>query len=245
MRKRLSPSVAASPGGVKLHIPDGYLSPQTYVPLWGVSIAFWSVSLKKVKKEVSTKQVPYLAMAAAFSFLIMMFNVPVPGGTTGHAVGAGIIALFLGPWTAVIAVSVVLILQAIVFGDGGITAIGANCFNMAVIMPFVSYGMFKLINGKTGSGTRTSLAAFFSGYVGLSVAAIVTAVEFGIQPLIASSPDGRPLYAPYPLSIAVPAMALEHLLLFSIIEGVVTVLLLRYFLKNEPAQIYALRVKEG
>jgi len=182
-------------------------------------------------------------MAAAFSFLIMMFNVPVPGGTTGHAVGAGIIALFLGPWTAVIAVSVVLILQAIVFGDGGITAIGANCFNMAVIMPFVSYGMFKLINGKTGSGIRTSLAAFFSGYVGLSVAAIVTAVEFGIQPLIASSPDGRPLYAPYPLSIAVPAMAIEHLLLFSIIEGVVTVLLLRYFLKNEPAQIYALRVK--
>jgi len=75
------------------------------------------------------------------------------------------------------------------------------------------------------------------------VAAIVTAVEFGIQPLIASSPDGRPLYAPYPLSIAVPAMAIEHLLLFSIIEGVVTVLLLRYFLKNEPAQIYALRVK--
>ncbi|SEM68241.1 cobalt/nickel transport system permease protein [Syntrophus gentianae] len=227
-----------------MHIPDGYLSPQTYAPLWGVSLACWSVALKKVKKEVSTKQVPYLAMAAAFSFLIMMFNVPIPGGTTGHAVGAGIIALFLGPWTAVIAVSVVLILQAVVFGDGGITAIGANCFNMAVIMPFVSYGVFQLVNGKTGSGMRTSLAAFFSGYVGLSVAALVTAVEFGIQPLIAHSPDGRPLYAPYPLSIAVPAMAIEHLVLFSIIEGVVTVLLLKYFLIHEPAQIYALHGKE-
>lgn len=227
-----------------MHIPDGYLSPQTYAPLWGVSLACWGVALKKVKQEVSAKQVPYLAMAAAFSFLIMMFNVPIPGGTTGHAVGAGIIALFLGPWTAVIAVSVVLILQAIVFGDGGITAIGANCFNMAVVMPFVSYGVFRLVNGKAGSGRRTSLAAFLSGYAGLSVAAIVTAVEFGIQPLIAHGADGRPLYAPYPLSIAVPAMAIEHLLLFGIIEGVVTVLLLKYFLKNEADQIYALRGKE-
>ena len=87
-------------------------------------------------------------MAAAFSFLIMMFNVPIPGGTTGHAVGAGIIAILLGPWTAVIAVSVGLIIQAIVFGDGGITAIGANCFNIAVVMPFVSYGVFRLIRGK-------------------------------------------------------------------------------------------------
>jgi len=229
---------------LKMHIPDGYLSPQTYVPLWGVSLAFWSVALKKVKKEVSAKQVPYLAMASAFSFLIMMFNVPIPGGTTGHAVGAGIIALFLGPWTAVIAVSVVLIIQAVVFGDGGITALGANCFNMAVVIPFVSYGVFKLINGKTGSGVRTSLAAFFSGYVGLSVAAIVTGIMFGIQPLLAHSPDGRPLYAPYPLSVAVPAMAIEHLILFSIVEGVVTVLLFKYFLKNEPAQIYALHGKE-
>ena len=73
--------------------------------------------------------------------------------------------------------------------------------------------------------------------------AIVTALEFGIQPLIAQGADGRPLYAPYPLSVAVPAMALEHLLLFSIIEGIVTVLLLKYFLTYESDQIYALPVK--
>ena len=105
-----------------------------------------------MKKELSTKQIPYLAMAAAFSFLIHMFNIPIPGGTTGHAVGAGIIAILLGPWTAVMAVSVVLIIQAIVFGDGGITAIGANCFNMAVVIPFVSYWVFRLINGKSING---------------------------------------------------------------------------------------------
>ena len=122
-----------------MHIPDGYLSPQTYIPLFGVSLVCWSVALKKLKKDLSTRQVPYLAMAAVFSFLIMMFNIPIPGGTTGHAVGAGIIAVLLGPWTAVIAVSVVLIIQALVFGDGGITAIGANCFNLAVAMHFWSF----------------------------------------------------------------------------------------------------------
>ncbi len=157
-----------------MHIPDGYLSPQTYVPLYGVSLVFWSAGLKKVKSELSTRQIPYLAMAAAFSFLIMMFNIPIPGGTSGHAVGAGIIALLLGPWTAVVAVSVVLIIQALVFGDGGITAIRANCFNMAIAMSFVSYWVFKLIRGNVRNGKRLSVAAFFSGYVGLSVSAILT-----------------------------------------------------------------------
>lgn len=228
-----------------MHIPDGYLSPQTYVPLYGASLVFWSVGLKKMKKDLSMKHIPYLAMATAFSFLIMMFNIPIPGGTTGHAVGGGIIAILLGPWTAVIAVSVVLIIQAIVFGDGGITAIGANCFNMAVVMPFVSYGVFKLVSGNSKSASRLSIAAFLSGYVGLSIAAILTGIEFGIQPSIAHGPDGRPLYGPYPLSVAVLAMAWEHLLLFSIVEGVITVLLLRYFLKHEADLVYALSVKEA
>ncbi|MDI6800715.1 MAG: cobalt transporter CbiM [Thermodesulfovibrionales bacterium] len=227
-----------------MHIPDGYLSPQTYVPLYGALFVFWAIALKKLKRELSAKQVPYLAMAAAFSFLIQMFNIPIPGGTTGHAVGGGIIAILLGPWTAVIAVSVVLIIQAVVFGDGGITAIGANCFNMAVVMPFVSYWTFKLISGRSENKKRIYAAAFLAGYIGLTVSAIVTAIEFGIQPLIAVSPDGRPLYAPYPLSVAVPVMALEHLLLFGIIEGVVTAMLLKYFIKHEPEVVFAVRGRE-
>lgn len=222
-----------------MHIPDGYLSPQTFIPLYGVSFVFWAVALKKLKKELSAKYIPYLAMAAAFSFLIMMFNVPIPGGTTGHAVGGGIIAILLGPWAAVLAVSVVLIIQAIVFGDGGITAIGANCFNMAVVMPFASYLVFKLIKGDAKSGTRFYLAAFLAGWFGLSVAAVLAGFEFGIQPMIASGPDGRPLYAPYPLSVAVPAMALEHMLVFGIVEGMVTVLILKYFVKHESELVYA------
>jgi cobalt/nickel transport system permease protein len=208
--------------------------------LYGVSIGFWAIAQKKLKKQLSLKHVPYLAMAAAFSFLIQMFNIPIPGGTTGHAVGAGIIAILLGPWTAVLAVSVVLIIQALVFGDGGITAVGANCFNMAVVMPFVSYGVFKLIKGKAEGGARLVVAAFLSGYLGLVVAALFAAAEFGIQPLIATGVDGRPLYAPYPLSIAVPAMALVHLFPFGIAEGLVTMVLLKYFLKHEPDLVYAL-----
>ncbi len=223
-----------------MHIPDGYLGPQTYVPLYGVSFGFWAMAQRKLKKDLSLKHVPYLAMAAAFSFLIQMFNIPIPGGTTGHAVGAGIIAILLGPWTAVLAVSVVLIIQAVVFGDGGITALGANCFNMAVVMPFVSYGVFKLLRGKSEGGVRLAAAAFLSGYLGLLAAALLAAVEFGIQPLIARGADSRPLYAPYPLSIAVPAMVVEHLLLFGVVEGLVTILLLKYFLKHEHDLVYGL-----
>jgi cobalt/nickel transport system permease protein len=223
-----------------MHIPDGYLGPQTYVPLYGASVCFWAIAQSKLKKELSLKHVPYVAMASAFSFLIQMFNIPIPGGTTGHAVGAGIIAILLGPWTAVLAVSVVLIIQAIVFGDGGITAIGANCFNMAVVMPFVSYGVFRLIKGNSEGRVRLAVSAFLSGYLGLLVAALFAALELGIQPLIATGADGRPLYAPYPLSIAIPAMAIEHLFPFGMVEGLVTMLLFNYFLKHERALVYSL-----
>lgn len=220
-----------------MHIPDGYLSPQTYVPLYGVFIVSAAVAVKKIEKKMDKKLIPYLGMAAAFSFLIMMFNIPIPGATTGHAVGAAIIALLLGPWVTFIAVSVALIIQALVFGDGGITAIGANCVNMALVIPFVSWAVFKLIAGKSESPGRLNTAAFMAGYISLNIAALVTSIELGIQPLIASGSDGNPLYAPYPLKVAIPAMAIEHLLLFGIVEGIVTFLVFRYFLKNSKEMI--------
>jgi cobalt/nickel transport system permease protein len=224
-----------------MHIPDGYLGPQTYVPLWGAAIAMWGIGLKKVRQGLSAKQVPYLSMAAAFSFLIMMFNIPIPGGTTGHAVGGALIAILLGPWTAMVAVSVVLIIQAVVFGDGGITAIGANCVNMGLVLPFASYGVFRLVAGRASSGTRLYAGAFLAGYLGLALAALLTGIEFGIQPLLATGPDGHPLYAPYPLSVAIPAMAGEHLLLFGVVEGALTAALVRLFVKNDPDTVYALK----
>ena len=223
-----------------MHIPDGYLSPQTYVPLSGVFMTVAAVAVKKVKKEISTKSIPYLGMASAFSFLIMMFNLPVPGGTTGHAVGSAIIAIILGPWASVIAVSVALIIQALIFSDGGITAIGANCVNMAIFMSFAAYYIFKLINFKSQKPLRIFIASFFAGYLSLVLSAILTAAELGIQPLIATSADGKALYCPYDLSVAVPAMAIEHLVLFGFAEGIITALIVRYFFKHEPSMIYAL-----
>lgn len=224
-----------------MHIPDGYLSPQTYIPLIGVFVSAAAVAVKKVKNEVSARNIPYLGMAAAFSFIIMMFNLPIPGGTTGHAVGSAVIAILFGPWAATVAVSVALIIQALIFGDGGITAIGANCFNMAVFMPFAAYYIFKLFSNSPGRKARVSFAAFISGYLSLVMAAILTAIEFGIQPMIASTADGKALYCPYDLSIAIPAMAIEHLLLFGIVEGVITAIIVSYFLRNEPGLIYAFR----
>jgi cobalt/nickel transport system permease protein len=224
-----------------MHIPDGYLSPQTYVPCYLISAAFLSIGLKKIRTEVSSRHIPYFAMAATFAFLIQMFNIPVPGGTTGHAVGAAVVALLLGPWTGVVAVSVVLIIQALVFGDGGITAIGANSLTMAIVMPFTATWIFRLVKGRSRTGRRVMIAAFVAGYISLLAAAIGAAILFGIQPLIASGPDGRPLYAPYPLSVALPVMALEHMFVFSIIEGLITALLVNYFLKNEPDAIFALK----
>lgn len=224
-----------------MHIPDGYLSPQTYIPLFGVFVSVASVAVKKVKDIVSARSIPYLGMAAAFSFIIMMFNLPVPGGTTGHAVGSAVIAILFSPWVATIAVSVALIIQALIFGDGGITAIGANCFNMAVFMPFLAYYTFKLLSKSPENKTRVSVSAFISGYLSLVMTAILTATEFGIQPMIASTADGKALYCPYNLSIAIPAMAIEHLLLFGIVEGIITATIINYFLRHEPDLIFAFR----
>jgi cobalt/nickel transport system permease protein len=224
-----------------MHIPDGYLSPQTYVPLLAAFVVPAALAVKKVRTDMSVRHIPYLGMAAAFSFILMMFNLPIPGGTTGHAVGSAVIAILLGPWAAIIAVSVALIIQALVFGDGGITALGANCFNMAVFMPFVSYSIFRLVALNNAGKVRVALASFASGYLGLVLTSVLAAVELGIQPAIASAADGKALYCPYDLSMTIPAMALGHVLLFGIAEGVVTLLIIRYFMKSEPGLIYAFR----
>ena len=218
-----------------MHIPDGYLGPATYGTLFGITIPFWAFAARRLNSTLKAKEAPYLALGAAFSFVIMMFNIPIVGGTTGHATGATLIAILLGPWAALISVSVALIIQALLFGDGGITAIGANCFNMGVVAVFVGYGMYRLIAVHSEpTSKRRLIAGAIAAYVSLNVAALVTAVEFGIQPILEKSATGQPLYSPFPLRIAIPAMALEHLLLFGIVEAIVTALVLKYFQKNEP-----------
>jgi len=237
-----------------MHIPDGYLGPITYGSLWAAVIPIWIYASKKVKEILKASQVPLLALSAAFSFVIMMFNVPLPGGTTGHATGATLIAILIGPWPAVIALSIALIVQALIFGDGGITAIGANCFNMGFAGVLVGYGIYRLISGselrvkseklKVNSDTHSSslstrhlIGAGIGAYAGINLAAFLTAVELGIQPLLHSGTDGRPLYSPFPLSITIPAIMLEHIFLFGIVEAVVTVSVLLYIKKSHPELI--------
>jgi len=221
-----------------MHIPEGYLGPQTWGASYVVMAPIWLVAGRKLRRALDMRQTPLLAIGAAFSFIIMMFNVPIPGGSTGHATGAPLVAILLGPWAAVLAISVVLTVQAFLFGDGGITAIGANCLNMAFIMPFVSYGVYRLVSGRSGATSpRRMFAAGLAGYLGLNAAAVTTAIMFGIQPLIAHGADGRPLYAPFPLKVSLPVMAGEHLLIFGFVEAAVTVLAVAYLARTEPELI--------
>ncbi len=221
-----------------MHIPDGYLGPATYGSAFAVMVPIWAWASSRVKRTLRMRQVPVLALAAAFSFLVMMFNIPIPGGTTGHAVGSVLIAILMGPWAAVVAESLVLVVQALLFGDGGVTAIGANCLTMAVIMPFTGWLVFRMLaRGAAFGSKRRWLAAAVAGYAGLNAAAFVTAVLFGIQPAIAHDAAGRALYAPFGLSIAVPAMVIEHLLVFGFVEAAVTGFAVAYFDRTEP-QVY-------
>lgn len=223
-----------------MHIPEGYLGPQTYGAAFAAMLPIWAVAGRAVQRQLSARKVPLLAIGAAFSFVVMMFNVPVPGGSTGHATGGALLAILLGPWAAVIALSVVLTVQALVFQDGGITALGANCFNMAFILPFTSYAVYRLLSIRSGArSVRRVVAAGIAGYVGLNAAALSAAVMFGLQPLIAHAPDGRPLYCPYGLGIAVPVMAAEHLLVFGFVEGVITALAFSYLAAAQPDLVVA------
>ena len=221
-------------GLVAMHIPDGYLGPQTYVVFWLAMVPIWFVAARKVKRTLKTKQIPLLALGAAFSFIIMMFNVPVVGGSTGHAVGATLIALILGPWAAVIAVSIALVIQAGLFGDGGITSLAANCFNMAVVIPFVGYYLYRLIGGDAPSSSRRVISSGVAAYVAIVAGAICAGFEFGIQPYIAHTASGQALYAPYRLSVAVPAMALEHMLFFGWVEAFATMGVVAALARTEP-----------
>jgi len=218
-----------------MHIPDGYLGPTTCGFFYVVMLPIWTLASKIVKKTLKAKQVPLLAIGAAFSFVIMMFNVPIPGGTTGHAVGGVLVAILLEPWAACIAITVALVVQALLFGDGGITAIGANCFNMAFILPFAGYYIYRAIsyNAPMDSNRRV-LAAGVAGYIGINIAAFLAGVEFGLQPLLHHTTTGQALYCPYGLKAAIFAMSGEHLLVFGWVEAIVTALVVKYLQKQSP-----------
>jgi cobalt/nickel transport system permease protein len=221
-----------------MHIPDGYLSPVTSVIFFILILPFWYLGVRKLRERMNSRYVPVIALMAAFSFIIMMFNVPLPGGTTGHAVAGALVAIVLGPEVATIAVSIALVIQAFFFGDGGILAIGANCFNMAVVLPYVSYAIYRAISRDTPiTSGRRIVGAAVGGWVGLTVAAFFASVEFGVQPIFWHAADGTPLYAPYPLSVAIPAMVIPHALIASVVEGAIAALAVVYLQRANSSML--------
>jgi cobalt/nickel transport system permease protein len=221
-----------------MHIPDGYLGPPTYLATYAACVPLWGVAARKVRESLDARRAPLLAISAAFSFLVMMFNVPLPGGSTGHAVGGVLIAISVGPWGAMLSISIALVIQALLFGDGGITAIGANCLNIAFVMPFAGYYTYRLLSRALSPGRGRVLAAGIGGYVGLNAAAFTTAIMFGIQPLLHTSADGRALYAPYSLSVAVHAMMLQHMTVIGTVEALVTGLVVHYLRRSRSAWVF-------
>ena len=220
----------ASERSCSIHIPDGYLSPATCAVLYGAALPFWAVAARKVGKLMRARMVPLVSLFSAFAFALQMFNVPLPGGTTGHAVGGTLLALVLGPWGAVVGLSVVFLLQALFFGDGGITAYGANVFNMAIVLPLAGYALYRfLITLLPG---KQVIAAVIASYIAIILAAFLTALELGLQPRLFHAADGTPLYAPYDLKIALPAVMVPHLLVAGPIEAVVTGLVLAFLLRT-------------
>ena len=218
-----------------MHIPENYLSPSTCAVFDVAMVPIWGYAAKKVRETVPREKMPLVGIAAAFCFLSMVFNIPLPGGTTGHAVCGTLIAILFGPWTACLAVSVALIIQAVFFGDGGILAIGANCFNMAFVLPMVGYAVYKLISSRIEGRKGELIGAGVGSYLGLNVAALLAAIEFGIQPMLFTDAAGAALYCPYPLSVSIPAMMLGHLTVAGLAEAGFTVGILAFLRSAAPS----------
>jgi cobalt/nickel transport system permease protein len=184
--------------------------------MFAATIPAWAVAGRRVRERLRSKDAPAIALGGAFSFVIMLFNVPVASGTSAHAVGAALVALALGPAAAVVALSVALAIQALLFSDGGLLVLGANCFNMAVAMPLVGYAVYQAVAAGDAGPRRRAAAAALAGYAGINVAAFLTALELGVQPAL------EPGHCPLSLRLTMPAMMISHLLVVGPLEGAVT-----------------------
>jgi cobalt/nickel transport system permease protein len=217
-----------------MHVPDGYLSPSTCAAFYVGVTPFWAIAAARVRKSIGGRTVPLLAIFSAFTFAIMMFNVPVPGGTTAHGVGGTLTAIVLGPWAAVISTSIALVIQALFFGDGGVLAIGVNCFNMGVVLPMVGYGTYRILAGDSDMlSQRRIVAAAIGSYLGITAAALLVGAELGVQPHLFQT-NGIPDYSPYGFSAAIPSMLLAHLAGASFVEAAITALSVAYLQKSFP-----------
>ena len=215
-----------------MHIPDGFLSPKILIGTGAVSALFVGAGVFNAKKSLGEHQVPLLGVTAAFIFAAQMLNFPVAGGTSGHFGGAAMAAILLGPLNAILVMTVVLVIQALVFFDGGLSAIGANVFNMGVTGAFLGWGTYKLLlkvlpKGKSGLLGATAVASWLSVFA----AAGMAAVELGVSGTV-------------PLNVALPAMLSVHALI-GIGEALISTAVITTVAVARPDLIPALRRPEA
>lgn len=204
-----------------MHIPDGFLDAKTAVATSVLATAGLGLALAGVRRTVPSRRIPLIGLAAAFVFAAQMLNFPVAGGTSGHLIGAVLAAVLLGPSAAVLVMSAVLILQCLMFADGGVTALGANLFNMALVAPTVGYGIYRLLRGVAGEGLRGRLfATAFAAWCSTVAAAISCAGQLALSGTV-------------PLRVALPAMGGIHLVI-GLGEALITTLVVAAVARARP-----------
>ena len=200
-----------------MHIPDGFIPITQCIVYYIILIVALYFSVRWARNNLDEKLIPLLAVLAAGIFAIMSMNMPIPFGTSGHMVGGALVAIvFLAPEAAVLVFTVVLLIQALIFGDGGITALGANVLNMAIIGGFVGLYTFKGLKGFVGNYAAAGIGAWLATVM----AALACAIEMGIA-------------GTFPMNIGIPSMVLYHFFIW-IIEAVLTVIVLVALDKFRP-----------
>jgi cobalt/nickel transport system permease protein len=205
-----------------MHIPDGFLSPQTYLPAYAAAAGAWAWAARGLRERLDETTVPRLAMLTALAYGLGLVMVPVPGGTSGHALGVALLALIFGIRQAFLAYSLVLLLQSLLFGAGGITALPVNALAMGLIGGAGAAASFRLLRP-----VSESLAVAVAAWLSVVLSGLLVALVLGIQPLIARGPDGSPLFFPFGLEITLPAVLLPHLVI-GVGEAALTLLVWRY-----------------
>lgn len=195
---------------IAMHIPDGFLSVPVSIVFWILSIAVIVIALRQVNRQLGEREVPLMGVLAAAIFAGQMLNFTVVGGTSGHLLGAALATILLGPWAAVLVMTCVVGVQALIFQDGGLLALGANLFNMAIIGVSVAYGANLLGRRLFGVGRSGILISGFSAaWFSIFIAALAAALQLALS-------------GTSPANLAVPAMAGIHALI-GIGEGLITV----------------------
>ncbi len=193
-----------------MHIPDGFISIPLCIILYVIAIIFLYLSAKWSRENLNEKYIPLLAVLAAGIFAIMSFNLPVPFGSSGHLLGAALVAIvFCSPYAAIIVLAVVLLIQALFFGDGGITALGANIINMGVVGGFVGYYGFKGLKDTIGKYP----SIFIASWAACFIAALVAAVEMALS-------------GTFPIGLGLFYMGGYHAMI-GIIEAIITVIIIK------------------